>query len=77
MKNPIEKIKNEQDFTLNEFAIACDVSRSSICSLIKGEKNSISDSVLDTLEVLGYDRSEIQEQYNNYRQQKRRELLSS
>lgn len=77
MKNPISEIKEEQNYTLNELAIACDVSRSSICSLIKAEQKSIPDSVLDTLEVLGYDRSELKEQYNDFRQQKRRDLLQS
>ena len=77
MDNPIRTIKQEQGWISDEFAIACDVSISTIEHLLSAEQKSLPHSVLSTLEVLGYNKNDLKEDYRDYREYKRRELLQS
>ena len=77
MKNPIKEIKQEQNWTISEFAIACDISFSTTNRLLTGEQQSIPDEVIETLDTFHYyDISELKQDYKNYREYKRKELLT-
>jgi len=76
MKCPIEKIKNENDWTIQDVAILADISSTAAYRTIKGESREINPSVLKALQVKGYDTEELKANYREYRQKRREKLLS-
>lgn len=77
MKSPIEKIKDERDWTIQDLAVAADVASMTAYKNIKAENREINPKILDALEELGHDREELKEDYQSYRKQKREELLKN
>lgn len=77
MKSPIEKIKDEQDWTIQNLAVAADVASMTAYKNIKAENREINPDILDCLVELGYDREQLKKDYQKYREHKRKELLEN
>ncbi|MCF8012581.1 MAG: LacI family DNA-binding transcriptional regulator [Clostridiales bacterium] len=75
-KSPIEQIKDEKDWTIQDLAILADVSSSTAYKAIKAEHRKINRKVLAALAEAGYDPEELKEKYQSFREQKRKELIS-
>lgn len=76
MKNPIKKIKEKEDITLQQFAIISDVSSSTIYKLVEGSTIKISSKVLQACKELGYDPEEIKREYREFRKDKKQKILN-
>lgn len=77
MKCPIERIKNENDWTIQDMAIMADVSGTAAYRTIKGESREINAKILKALQEAGYDPEELKAEYREYRKMRRRELIES
>lgn len=75
-KSPIEQIKDEKDWTIQDLAILADVSSSTAYKAIKAEHRKINRKVLAALAEAGYDPEELKEKYKSFREQKGKELIS-
>jgi len=75
MKNPLKKIKEEKDLTLEEFALVADVSQSTIYKNIQGSNKKINLDILRACEKMGYLPEKIERQYQDFKEYKKRELL--
>lgn len=76
MRNPLVEIKEEKDWTIQDFATATDTSSSTIYKNLEGSVFEITDRILNTLESMGYDPEGISEKYQEYRQTRREKLIS-
>lgn len=75
MKNPIRKIKEEKELTLEEFALVADVSQSTIYKNIQGSSRVINKKILAACKELGYDPKEVEKKYQEFKKAKKLELL--
>jgi len=75
MKNPLKKIKEEKDLTLEEFALVADVSQSTIYKNIQGSNRTVNKNILTAAEKLGYDPKKVKRKYDEFRNSKKEELL--
>lgn len=76
-KSPVEEIKEDEGFTIAEFAQACGLSTGAAIHAIKAETKELNPKVLDTLVELGYDRQKLKKDYQEYREERQKELLNS
>lgn len=76
MNNPLRDAIKEQDWTIGDLANACDLSYTTVYKAVAGNVKSINTQILDTLEQVGYDRNELVNKYEQFRQEQRAKLLS-
>lgn len=76
MKNPLVEIKEEKNWTIQDFAVITDTSSSTVYKNLEGSSFEVTDRILETLDTLGYDPELIEEQYQEFRQSRRSELIS-
>jgi len=75
MKNPINKVKEENNLTLEEFAIIAGVSQSTIYKNIQGSNRTVNQNILKACEELGYNPNKIEKRFQDFKEFKKRELL--
>jgi predicted transcriptional regulator len=75
MKNPLKKIKEEKNLTLEEFALVAEVSQSTIYKNIQGSNKEVNLDILRACERFGYKRKDIEEKYKKFKEFKKKELL--
>lgn len=73
--NIIKEIRKEKGLTQSEFATLCNVGPQTIFDLEQSNRKEINDDILDTLNQLGYDTSEIERNYDYERQQVRERMI--
>ena len=73
--NIIQEIRKEKGLSQTEFATMCDVGSQTIFDLEHGNRKEIHQDVLETLEQLGYKKSEVIESYDYQRQQIRENMI--
>ena len=76
MRNPLIEIKEEKNWTIQDFATATDTSSSTVYKNLEGSVFNITDRILETLESMGYDPEKIKKKYQKYRQTRREKLIS-
>ena len=78
MKNPVKKFKEDQDLTVADLAVLCDVAPTTAWKAITGETRSLNDKIAATIETEGdYNVEEVRRDYQAFRETKRRELTTS
>ena len=81
MINPLERFKKEKNLTLMEMATFFDVSESTIYQNLKGGRRELSKQIVLILDKMGYNKSQVKQEYKQYRQAKRaakrKELMES
>ena len=81
MINPLERFKKEKNLTLMEMATFFDVSESTIYQNLKGGRRELSEQIVLILDEMGYNKSQVKQEYKQYRQAKRaakrKELMKS
>ena len=81
MINPLERFKKEKNLTLMEMATFFDVSESTIYQNLKGGRRELSEQIVLILDEMGYNKSQVKQEYKQYRQAKRaakrKELMES
>jgi len=75
MKNPLKKIKEDNNLTLEEFSIIADVSQSTIYQNTSGSSKTINNKILKACEELGYNPDEVESRYLDFKKSKKMELL--
>ena len=73
--NIIKEIRKDKDLSQTEFATICDVSVQTVFDLEHGQRATINESILNTLDRLGYNPEEVAESYDYQRQTNREEML--
>ena len=77
MINPLEKFKEENNFTYQELAAVCGVCSSTIYKNLNGTNGSMTPAILNTMSEFGYDREQLEEDYQEFRKAKRLELMQN
>lgn len=75
MNNPIEEIRQKNNWSIQEFARAANVSFTAIYNCLNGTIQNINANILKVLKKLGYDPEEVKREYQEFRQEKQQELL--
>ena len=75
MKNPIKEIKKKNNWSIQQFASAADISFTTAYKCLNGITQKINGNILEAIKVLGYDPEEIKKEYQKFRQAKQQELL--
>ncbi|MFN2363588.1 MAG: hypothetical protein ABR596_04750 [Halarsenatibacteraceae bacterium] len=75
MRNPVRKISQENDWSASELSLISDLSPSCIYQNLSGANREVSPELLVAFEEAGYDPEKIQAEYQEYRRQKRLEML--
>jgi transcriptional regulator with XRE-family HTH domain len=75
MINPLKRIKKKHNWTIQDFAVVCDLSSSSVYKNLEGSNFEITDRILDTLGKMGYDPEKIKKEYAQFREEKRLEKM--
>ena len=73
--NPIKKIREKEGITREELAMAADVSYTTVVNIERGRAKKVNEDILDVLEELGCNRNEIEDEYNTFREECRKEIL--
>ena len=76
MKNPVRKFKEEKDLTVAELAVLADVAPTTAWKSMTGENQTLNDNIVSTMEAEGYDPDQLREDYQAYREAKRKELVA-
>jgi len=76
MQNPIRKIKEEKGFTYQELCSLAGVSQSTVYKHLSGSKKSISDKILTVIKAMNYDPEQVKREYQEFRENRQKELLS-
>ncbi|MFW5961809.1 MAG: helix-turn-helix domain-containing protein [bacterium] len=75
MKNPVKKIKEENNLTLDELGVIADVSQSTVYQNISGSSRRVNHKILEACKQLGYDPEEVEKKYQEFKKAKKLELL--
>ncbi|MFW5686597.1 MAG: hypothetical protein ACOCXL_00255 [Halanaerobium sp.] len=75
MKNPVKKIKEENNLTLDELGVIADVSQSTVYQNISGSARTVNKNILEACSELGYDPEEVEKKYKEFKKSKKLELL--
>ena len=76
MRNPVKELKEEQNWSIQEFAAAAGVSFSTARQNIEGSVKNLNDDVIELFKLLEYDPDEIQKKYKKFRKAKQQELIN-
>ena len=77
MKNPIKEIKQKNNWSIQQFASAADISFTTAYNCLNGTTQKINGNILEAIKVLGYDPEEIKKEYQKFRQAKQQELIQT
>ena len=75
MKNPIQEIKEKNGWSIQELASVTGLSFSASYNCLTGNTQNINQRILETLEQLGYNPEEIKVKYQEFRENKQKELM--
>ena len=75
MKNPVRKIKEDNNLTLDELGLIADVSQSTVYQNISGSSRRVNHKILKACSELGYDPDVVEEKYQEFKKAKKLELL--
>jgi len=75
MINPIKRIKEKNNWTLQEMALICNISSSSVYKNLEGSYFNITNRILNTFKEMGYNTEKIKKEYAAFREAKRKEKL--
>jgi len=75
MKNPVRKIKEDNNLTLDELGLIADVSQSTVYQNISGSSRRVNRKILTACSELGYDPKEVEKKYQEFKKAKKLELL--
>ena len=75
MKNPIQRIKDENNWTSNDIIILSGCSPSTIYANLSGTLDRVSECLLEGLEEAGYNTLKIKKEYAEFRRERKKELL--
>ena len=75
MINPLKKFKEENNFTYQELSAVCEVCSSTIYKNLEGSNSQITPAILNTMVEFGYDRQQLEEDYQEFRKAKRNRLM--
>lgn len=76
MVNPLVEIKEQKNWTIQDFAVITNTSSSTIYKNLEGSMFEITGRILKTLETLGYDPEGISKEYQEFRKGRRKKLIS-
>jgi len=71
----LKDIREQMELSQNEMGTLCGVGRQTIFDTEHYDRQEINEKILDTLEELGYDAEDLQENYQYQRQKKREEMI--
>ena len=74
-KNPIKRIRDERDISQQELAILADVAINTVRNAEKGLTAELNEQILESIEQLGYEREEIQEEYETWRVKLKEDII--
>lgn len=77
MKNPIRKILNELDWTVEDLSNAADLSYSSTYHNLRGDTQNLNERIILVLEQKGYDSDKVLEDFNEFKRDRREALLET
>lgn len=77
MKSPLEKIQDGKNWSAQDLALAAGVASRTAYKNINAENKELNPKILDALAELGYNREKLKEDYQEYREHKRKELLEN
>jgi transcriptional regulator with XRE-family HTH domain len=75
MQNPLKKIKEENNLTLDELGLIADVSQSTVYQNLSGSSKVINDKILTACKELGYDPQKIEEEFQEFKKAEKLEIL--
>lgn len=76
MKNPLKRIKENNNWSIQDMAVVTDTSSSSVYKNLQGSNFKITKRILDTLEEMGHNREKVKKEYAKFRKEKKREKLN-
>jgi predicted transcriptional regulator len=76
MENPLKELMQENDWTYSDLIVIADVCESTIYKNLKGSRATVSSKILDLVDELGQDREVFKNKYQQFRNEKRKELLN-
>lgn len=74
MKNPIEKSRESMNLSIKDFALLTDTVEVTVRSNEKGDSAKITPKILNFLVKNGFDKDQLQKDYEAYRQWKVKEI---
>ncbi|MFW5991670.1 MAG: hypothetical protein ACOCQN_00580 [Halanaerobiaceae bacterium] len=75
MRNPLQKIKEKNGWSIREFASVAGMSFTATYNCLNGNTQKINQRILKAVEQMGYDPEEIKKEYQEYREAKQQELM--
>ena len=75
MRNPLKKIKENNGWTIQEFASVTVMSLTAAYNALNGNTKNINQKILETLEQLGYDTEKVEKEYQEFKETKQQELI--
>lgn len=75
MKNPIQEIRKKHDWSIQELASVAGISFTATYNCLTGTTQGINEKILEVLTKLGYEPDEIKVEYQEFREEKKQELL--
>ncbi len=75
MRNPIKKIQQKNNWSIQELASVTNIGFSTAYNCLNGTTQKINVNILKAIKVLGYDPEEIKKEYQEFRAAKQQELL--
>lgn len=75
MENPFKEIKEKENWTYRELALMAGISQSAVYHTVTGTREHPNVKLVETYAAKGYDRGKLRERYQQFRQERRKELL--
>lgn len=70
MKNPLRRIREEEEITINDMALKLGVNYMTYFRAEKGMNLTISPIIMNGFEKMGYDKEKIEKEYREWRNSK-------
>jgi len=76
MRNPLQEIKKEKGWSISDMATATNTATSTVYKNLEGSYFNITNQILVTLDEMGYNTKKISDQYQEFRKEKAKQLIS-